>query len=136
MDSIVSKVSYLSGLVDGLKIDRNTNEGKVIIEIVNVLKSMAEEIDDISEAQKNMIEYVDSINEDLADLQDNLYDDDYEAYKDEGENFAGIQCPNCNDIVYVDKDILEQKRELTCPNCHNNIYFQDNNIKDEKSSDS
>ncbi|WP_406542256.1 CD1247 N-terminal domain-containing protein [Clostridium ljungdahlii] len=52
MNSIISKVSYLNGLVDGLKIDKSTNEGKMLIEIVNVLKSMAEEIDDMSRAQK------------------------------------------------------------------------------------
>ncbi|BAH06165.1 CD1247 N-terminal domain-containing protein [Clostridium kluyveri] len=131
MHSIISKVSYLKGLVDGLKIDKNTNDGKVIIEIVDVLKSIAEEIENISEDQKDMRAYIDCMNKDLADLQDNLYDDDYEAYKDEGENFTEIQCPNCNDTVYVDKDILERRKELTCPNCHNNIYIKDDDVKDE-----
>ncbi|WP_368487839.1 CD1247 N-terminal domain-containing protein [Clostridium sp. BJN0013] len=131
MHSIISKVSYLKGLVDGLKIDKNTNDGKVIIEIVDVLENMAEEIENISEDHKNMRTYIDCMNKDLADLQDNLYDDDYEAYKDEGENFTGIQCPNCNDMVYVDKDILERRKELTCPNCHNNIYVKDDSAKDE-----
>ncbi|APM38600.1 CD1247 N-terminal domain-containing protein [Clostridium kluyveri] len=132
MHSIISKVSYLKGLVDGLKIDKNTNDGKVIIEIVNVLKIIAEEIENISEDQKDMRAYIDCMNKDLADLQDNLYDDDYEAYKDEGENFTEIQCPNCNDMVYVDKDILERRKELTCPNCHNNIYIKDDDVKDEE----
>ncbi|UZQ50900.1 CD1247 N-terminal domain-containing protein [Clostridium kluyveri] len=132
MHSIISKVSYLKGLVDGLKIDKNTNDGKVIIEIVNVLKIIAEEIENISEDQKDMRAYIDCMNKDLADLQDNLYDDDYEAYKDEGENFTEIQCPNCNDMVYVDKDILERRKELTCPNCHNNIYIKGDDVKDEE----
>lgn len=132
MHSIISKVSYLKGLVDGLKIDKNTNDGKVIIEIVDVLKIIAEEIENISEDQKDMRAYIDCMNKELADLQDNLYDDDYEAYKDEGENFTEIQCPNCNDMVYVDKDILERRKELTCPNCHNNIYIKDDDVKDEE----
>jgi len=127
VNSIISKVSYLNGLVDGLKIDKSTNEGKILTEIVNVLKSMAEEIDDLSRAQKDMENYVDAMDEDLADLQDNLYDDDYEICKckDEGENFTEIQCPNCNDTVYVDKDILEQQEELMCPNCHSSIPIKD-----------
>lgn len=132
MHSIISKVFYLKGLVDGLKIDKNTNEGKVIMEIIDVLKSMAEEMENISEDHKDMRSYIDSMNKDLADLQDNLYDDDYETYKDEGENFTEIQCPNCNDTVYVDKDILEKRKELTCPNCHNNICIKDDNVINEK----
>ena len=132
MHSIISKVFYLKGLVDGLKIDKSTNEGKVIMEIVDVLKSIAEEIENISEDHKDMRSYIDSMNKDLAVLQDNLYDDDYETYKDEGENFTGIQCPNCNDMVYVDKDILERRKELTCPNCHNNICIKNDNLIDKE----
>ncbi|WP_333860386.1 CD1247 N-terminal domain-containing protein [Clostridium sp.] len=132
MHSIISKVFYLKGLVDGLKIDKSTNEGKVIMEIVDVLKSIAEEIENISEDHKDMRSYIDSMNKDLAVLQDNLYDDDYETYKDEGENFEEIQCPNCNDMVYVDKDILEKRKELTCPNCHNNICIKNDNLIDKE----
>ena len=88
MDSIISKVSYLSGLVDGVAIDKNTKEGKVLVEIVNVLKDIAEEIVDISEAQRDMEEYIDAIDEDLCELQDGTYDNDYEAHEDEGNNFV------------------------------------------------
>lgn len=126
MNSIISKVSYLSGLVDGLEIDKNTKEGKVLVEVINILKDMAEEITDISEAQKDMQDYIDAMDEDLTNLQDNIYDNDYELYQDEGNNFIELECPNCSDAVYVDKDILDQREELTCPNCHKSIPIKDN----------
>lgn len=120
MNSIISKVSYLSGLVDGLAIDKNTKEGKVLIEVVNVLKDMAQEIAEISDSQKNMEEYIDAIDEDLSELQDGICDE-YEPYEDEGDNFIQLKCPECNDDVYIDKDLLGQRDEITCPNCHNKM---------------
>lgn len=121
MSDIISKVAYLNGLVDGLEIDTTTKEGKVITEIINVLKVIAEEVDEISESQKDMEDYIDAIDEDLSSLQDDIYDDDYELCEDEGDNFIQLKCSNCGDDVYVDKDIIKQKEKITCPNCHNLI---------------
>lgn len=118
MSDIISKVSYLSGLVDGLEINTTTKEGKILTEIVNVLKVMAEEVDEISESQKDVEDYIDAMDEDLASLQDDVYDNDYESFEDEGDNFVQLKCSNCGDDVYVDKDIIKQKEKITCPNCH------------------
>ncbi|MBV7275053.1 CD1247 N-terminal domain-containing protein [Clostridium thailandense] len=121
MNSIMSKVSYLSGLVDGLDVDKNTKEGRILTEIVNVLKDMAVEISDISESQKIVQEYIDAIDEDLAELQEDFYDEDYEFYEDEDDNFIQIECAACGDSVYIDKDIIAKGEEITCPNCHKKI---------------
>jgi formylmethanofuran dehydrogenase subunit E len=118
VSDIISKVSYLSGLVDGLEINTTTKEGKVLTEIVNVLKVMAEEVDEISGSQKDMEDYIDAMDEDLSSLQDEIYDNDYELFEDEGDNFIQLKCSNCGDDVYVDKDIIKQKEKITCPNCH------------------
>ena len=131
MESIKSKVSYISGLMDGLKIDKSTNEGKIFLKILDVLESMAEEIENLSEAQKYTEDYMDAIDENLAYLQDDLYDEDYEAYRDMVGNFEEVKCPNCDDTVYIDKDILKQKENLTCPNCHNDIPIGDNSVSDD-----
>ncbi|WP_123053564.1 CD1247 N-terminal domain-containing protein [Clostridium sp. JN-1] len=121
MSSILSKVSYVNGLMDGLDIDKNTKEGKILVEVVNVLKAMAEEIEDISESQKSIGEYMDVVDENLNDLQDDLYYDDYQLYEDEGDNFIQFKCSNCGDDIYIDKDIIGQREEITCPNCHNKM---------------
>ncbi len=121
VSDIISKVAYLNGLVDGLEIDTTTKEGKVLTEIINVLKVIAEEVDEISESQKDMEDYINAIDEDLSSLQDDIYDNDYELFEDEGDNFIQLKCSNCGDDVYVDKDIVKQKEKITCPNCHNLI---------------
>lgn len=121
MNSISSRIAYLNGLVSGLEIDKDSKEGKVILEIIKILYDMSEEMSDLSEAQKHMHKHIDAVDEDLADLTDSVVYDNYESLEDEGDNFQEIKCPNCQDLVYVDKDMIGQKEEIICPNCKGKI---------------
>lgn len=122
MDSILSKVAYLNGLVEGLGIDDKSKEGKAILAISNVLKQMAEEIEEIKDSQIDMEDYMDAIDEDLSDVEDDLYGDDYDCNSD--DDFEEVHCPYCDEVVYVDRDICEEHDEITCPNCHKNIEVE------------
>ena len=46
---ISEKVAYLKGLAEGLKLDAESNEGKLFAAIIDVLDSMADEIADMQE---------------------------------------------------------------------------------------
>lgn len=121
MNSISSRIAYLNGLVSGLEIDKDSKEGKVLLEVIKILYDMSEEMSDLSEAQKHMHKHIDAVDEDLADLTDSVVYDNYESLEDEGDNFQEIKCPNCQDLVYVDKDMIGQKEEIICPNCRGKI---------------
>lgn len=121
MNSISSRIAYLNGLVSGLEIDKDSKEGKVLLEVIKILYDMSEEISDLSEAQKHMHKHIDAVDEDLADLTDSVVYDNYESLEDEGDNFQEVKCPNCQDLVYVDKDMIGQKEEIICPNCRGKI---------------
>jgi DNA-directed RNA polymerase subunit delta len=125
MNSVTSKVSYLSGFVDGLEIDKTTKEGKAITQIVEALKQISLEIEDISENQRELEEYLDDIDEDLAYVEDELYDieDDYDEEEDY-DDFVEMKCEKCGEVVYVDAGILEDGEEITCPNCHGAISIE------------
>lgn len=129
MNSISSKVAYLKGLAKGLDVDKNSSEGKLLFEIINVLYDISEEISDLSSAHKSMHEYMDEIDEELSDLSDSIGYDGYESLEDAYNNFEEVKCPNCNEPVYIDKDIIEQREDITCPNCHKKIslLLNDNN---------
>ncbi|MPN34274.1 hypothetical protein SDC9_181767 [bioreactor metagenome] len=125
MDSIKSRVSYLKGLMDGLKIDANDNEGKVIREIVDVLEEIADELDELTDSQKDMEEYVDNLDENLAYIEDELFDDEDDDYDEEDiDGFVEVACPDCGETVYIDSGILDEKESIICPNCHKDIPLQ------------
>ncbi|MBP2031466.1 uncharacterized protein YbaR (Trm112 family) [Clostridium algifaecis] len=119
--NISSRIAYVNGLVSGLEINKDSKEGKVLLEIIKILYDLSEKVSDLSEAQKHMHRHIDAVDEDLADLTDSILYDDYESLEDEENNFEEIKCPNCHDLVYVDKDMMGQKEEIICPNCKGKI---------------
>ncbi len=80
MEYLMQKVSYLKGLADGLGVDENTKEGKLLLHIVDILEEFADVMDETIDNQVELEEYVNFIDEDLADVEDELYgsDDDYD----------------------------------------------------------
>ncbi|PKM81290.1 MAG: AraC family transcriptional regulator [Firmicutes bacterium HGW-Firmicutes-14] len=124
MKHLKEKVAYLQGLAQGLDIGDATKEGKVLSEIINVLGEMAGQIEDIETAQNDLEDYVESIDEDLYDLEDDLLGD-----LDE-EDLIEIECPNCREIVCFEADIVDDEDliEVTCPNCDEVVYINDQDI--------
>ncbi|MGI6628232.1 MAG: CD1247 N-terminal domain-containing protein [Bacillota bacterium] len=108
MSDLKERVSYLQGLVDGLDITDATKEGKAITVIAGILKEMAEAITDIALTQEDIQDYIDCIDDDLADLEDEVY----------SEDFVSIDCPNCGEAIEVDASILDESDVgIICPEC-------------------
>lgn len=118
MDYIKEKVAYLKGLAEGLGVKDSTNEGKLILHMVDLLDDISDSLDGIVDAQYDLEEYVEVIDEDLADLEDDFYDMDE---LEEEIDFCEVECPECGEVVYVDMDMLDEDSEITCPNCKEEI---------------
>ncbi len=119
MKYLYEEVAYLKGLAEGLQISEETKEGKVIHKIVDVLESFADAIVELEEEQIELIEYVESIDEDLSDIEDDIYDENDDEDDDEEEfNYIEMECPNCNEFVEIDEDLLyDEGLDIICPNC-------------------
>lgn len=127
MSYLNERVSYLRGLVEGLDVGESTKEGKVILAIVNVLEEMADEIIDLEESLDETDEYIQTIDEDLAQLEDDIYEDeDDEDDEDvDDDEYVGVECPNCNEIIYFDPDIFTDEEHITCPQCGAELFNDD-----------
>jgi len=124
MDYLGERIAYLRGLAEGLNIDKNTSEGKMIHEIVNVLSDFAEVINDLDDSQIQMGEQLEEIDEDLAKVESEVFDvDDYDDDYEESTYYE-IQCPNCRETVYLDEDLFEDEDEILCPNCKEPIEIE------------
>ena len=121
MKYLYEEVAYLKGLAEGLEISTESKEGKIIHKIVEVLEVFADAIVDLDEDQSQLSEYVESIDEDLADIEDDIYDDGDCDELDENEDdlsFIEMECPNCGDLVEIDEDLLyDDEVDVVCPNC-------------------
>lgn len=120
MKHLYEEVAYLKGLAEGMDIDKESKEGKMIHKIVDVLEVFADSIVVLSEDQDDLKDYVDSIDEDLADVEDSLEDifedEDDEDYDD--LDFIEMECPNCGELVDIGEDLLyDDDVDIVCPEC-------------------
>ena len=131
---ISENAAYIKGLFDGYEIDANTKEGKIISKMLELLSDMADKINALEADNKDLHEYVEELDHDLGEVEEDVYfcddydDEDYDDYDDlnddedyDGEDgeFYEIECPSCGELVCFD-DSLEVE-DLVCPACGEKI---------------
>ena len=139
---ITEKVAYLKGLADGLGLDAESKEGKVLLAMIDVLDDIALEIEDLKDAQDELADGLDAVSDDLEDVEDVVFgEDDYDYDEDEeddedeeSEDCYATTCPNCEEVIYFDESILEDGEGI-CPNCGATLAFALDSLDDEASSD-
>ena len=75
---ITEKVAYLKGLMEGMKIDTETYEGKILSAMVEILDDIGLELEDLWNAQGELEDGLDVVSDDLEDIEDIVYDEDDE----------------------------------------------------------
>ena len=125
---ITEKVAYLKGLAEGLSLDAETKEGKILLAMIDVLDDIALEIEDLKDTQDELADGLDAVSDDLEDVEDVVfgeddYDEDEEDEDEESEDCYATTCPNCEEVIYFDESILEDG-EVICPNCGEKLEFE------------
>ena len=86
---ISEKVAYLKGLAEGLNLDTESKEGKLIAAIIDVLDDMAEKFAEIDDELCDVEDGLDAVSDDLSDVEETLYfaldDDDEDEDEDDEE---------------------------------------------------
>lgn len=128
--TITEKVSYLKGLADGLELAKEpSKEGKLISSIIDILEDVGLAIEDLEATSEALGEELDAVSDDLSDVEEMVFDEiededdenccccgDGDCDCDEDDDFFEIACPNCNEDLVIDGEILESG-EVTCPSC-------------------
>ena len=122
------KVAYLKGLMEGLKIDDSTNEGKILTIMADILDEMSATVEDIAEEVDETVELVDTLDEDLGEIEDLIYCDD-----DDDAMYECV-CPNCGDTIMLGENIIADG-SIECPNCGESLEFDFSEIEDEDNED-
>ena len=145
-----NKVAYLKGLMEGLKIDDSTSEGKILKVMADILDEMAVCVEDIADEVDEVVDIVDQIDEDLGDIEEEVYfgdeddfdDEDYDDCDDDDcccdddydfddEPMYECVCPTCGDSVYLDEALIEEG-SIECPNCAELLEFDCSELEDEE----
>ena len=125
------KVAYLKGLMEGMELNTESGEGKLLSVIADILADLSEDIEDIESDLYDLSEDVDAISDDLSDVEDLLRDDDWEEDEEDGEpQFFEVTCSACGNTITVDEDVLGLGR-VQCPNCGEMMEFDFDEIDAE-----
>ena len=140
---ISEKVAYLKGLMEGMNLNADSNEGKLFRAIVDVLDEIALEVEDLTDEVMELGDGLDVISDDLSDVEDVVFDeDDYEELddeddedKDDEEECYATTCPECEEEIFFDDSVLEDGK-VECPNCGATLEFDPADlVEDEEEKD-
>ena len=142
--TISVKSAYLKGLMDGLKLTTESDEGKMIAAIVDLLGDMAKKVTDIEETTIAISDELDEIEEDLDAIEDFIMaedededwdyeededewdeDEEYEEgfdFGDEDSTIYEVECPVCGEIINFDEETLEAG-SIACTGCGESLEF-------------
>ncbi len=144
--TISEKAAYLKGLMDGLNLDTEKAEGKMIAAIVDLMGDVTRRLADVEETTIAISDELDEIEEDLDAIEDYILDedededdedwDDEDAWDfddededlDEGFDFGDpdttiyeVECA-CGSIINFDEETLEEG-SIVCPECGETLEF-------------
>ena len=147
--TISEKSAYLKGLMDGLKLNTESDEGKMIAAIVDLLGDVTKKVVDIEDTTIAISDELDEIEEDLDAIEDYILDeeDDYDEDEDEDDDFwpddedeeddemgdegfdfgdeettvYEVQCA-CGNIIDFDEEVLESG-SIVCDKCGETLEF-------------
>ena len=141
--TISEKAAYLKGLMDGLNLDTEKAEGKMIAAIVELMGDVTKRLSDVEETTIAISDELDEIEEDLDAIEDYILDeeedDDYD-YEDDDYDFDEdedcdcgcydddddsiiyeVKCA-CGNVINFDEETLE-KGSIICDECGEVLEF-------------
>ena len=128
---ITEKAAYLKGLAEGLNLDTEKSEGKLISKMLELISEMSERIEVLEGDNEQLFTYMEGMAEDLVNMENDFYgieedaedysdlndEDDYDEYTD--EEYYEVECPTCGEKICFTEDI--DLDNFACPACGNKI---------------
>ena len=127
---ISEKVAYLKGLMEGMNLSADSNEGKLFRAIVDVLDEIALEVEDLTDEVMELGDGLDVISDDLSDVEDVVFDED----EDDEEECYATTCPECEEEIFFDDSVLEDGK-VECPNCGATLEFDPADLAEDEEKD-
>ena len=112
------KIAYLKGLIEGLKIE-DENQKKIYGAIIEILESLDNDIDFLSDEIEELDEITEILDNDLGELEDLAYGDEPDE-----EDFYTEICPVCGSAMELEDDDL-LSGSAVCPECGEKFMLSD-----------
>ena len=134
MSKVGEKVAYLKGLAEGLGVNGETEQGKLMLAMIDTLEALAKNSEEIDDRVEELSEYVEEIDSDVSDLEEALFldDEDEEDDDEDGDGLIEYECPHCGTVIFFDENAFDMEEEHLCPNCHRKVFEEDGEDGDDE----
>lgn len=127
--NLTEKIAYIKGLMEGMKLDENKDEVKVMGAMADLLEDLALTVSELEDCCDETTELIDVLDEDLGAVEELVYGDDIcecgchgdEELFEEGELYE-VACPTCGEVIALTEELLDEG-EISCPSCGENLEF-------------
>ncbi len=131
MDNIMQKAAYLKGLADGLDLDTDKKEGKLIVALIDLVDEMAGKVSALEDATAEIEDELDEIAEELLEIETTIDECDCDCDCEDEDDFDcdcdcyyySVVCPTCNETIELDESLVG-KGGIVCPSCGEELEFE------------
>ena len=132
MGYLSERVSYVKGLMEGMKYDTSSDEGKLIKALLELVDDICVAVEEVEEDSDSIMEDIETLDERLSDVENDLYsefsdedDDDGDEYEYEEDVSEPLTCPECGaELDFDELDIDENTTSFCCPECNTKIDIE------------
>ena len=112
-----AKAAYIRGMMKGMEFDPTTQEGKIIVAMMDLLEEMADVVSEHDDALDQVYDELETLDQDLDDIVSDIYADEDEDDDGAFETSYEVTCPNCGTVNIVDEDTLMDSDKIVCAEC-------------------
>ncbi len=108
---LIERASYIKGLMDGMKLDEEKNEVKILRAMSELICDTTKEIEALSRENDELFEIVDGLDETVNVLLEESMPDDAPVE---------AECPKCNSVFIIEDHMIESGN-IICPSCGHSL---------------
>ena len=144
MSRMGEKVAYLKGLAEGMRLDAESDQGKLLLAMIDAREAFASGQEEPCAQLDELQQYVEEIDSDVSDLEEALFSEDDEDEDDadeddeddeDGDGMIEYECPHCGTVVFFDEEAFDMEEKHLCPNCHRSIFDDEDSFDEDDNAE-
>lgn len=125
MSNLTDRAAYLRGLAEGMDLDKEKKEHKLLLEMLGLMDEMAQKVSELDADVGELEEYVEDLDSDLSDMEEVLFGDDEDECDCDEEDGCScdeeeelfFDCPHCGKTVLVKAADIDYDESPVCEFC-------------------
>lgn len=128
MSDLRKHIAYLEGLAEGLRLDPESDQGKMFHGVIEALRALSQDLASIASRQEYLEEYASDLDDRVCALEACALPADADEAADDEE--LELVCPSCGYVFPVDDQVEDDEElDLVCPECGESVAAGDGDAR-------